>query len=239
MNKRIDGATEGILQSLKVIVMLKHRCPWCGEWLPRYKPSMNYLAPKEPPICPNCKKPFTLYEIKTLRHFLRTGLKWFVILTLLFETKFALHFNIAWAKNIWFYIGCILLLIYLTIVTHQQPMERFYDRKEDNGVFAFLRKERVAVYVQWAERKNKGLWNPKKQIEEGEIFPAYFKDQAGNLISSGLCVVLEEIKWTGKRQCNCEISFVLDDVPAKKYLQPNNQFYLYYYDRQIATADIL
>ena len=228
--------------------MLKHRCPWCGERLSTYFAPNTLIGAlyrsKEPQTCPKCRKPYESYKSKKELKPIQTVL---VILGLVAFMCFwglvqimleKIMSKLSLALQICIIIAVIFLVISSFIGVFQIPFERCYTKKERKENI-FISKKKATVTVRWHNKKNSRLWNPKIQVQAGEIFPAYFKDQAGNLISSGLCVVLEEIKWTGKRQCNCEISFVLDDVPAEKYLQLNNQFYLYYYDRQIAEGNIL
>lgn len=223
--------------------MLKHRCPWCGEWLPGYELHLDLISKlvelKDPPSCHNCKNVYMLHGISK-QHFLKVEIKVIIFGVLLavavcFWTSIKKDINMLWGL---FLIMGILFVISEIILFKQVPFERLYNRK-DNSIFSFLRKQKVSVNIQWISKKSSGLWRPQLQVQDGEIFPAYFKDTEGNLISSGLCVVLEEIKWTGKRQCNCEISFVRDDISAERYFQKGNHLYLYYYDRQIAEGIVL
>ena len=222
--------------------MLKHRCPWCGEWLPmEHKFVRNFILllyrKEEPLTCPKCHKSYHEYRAKEGLTFKRISLTVILILVLIVVFDIIKRSMILVLSDV---NPIILLLVVIPCIFAASclgngPYERHYSKTEKLNIS----KKVVLGTIHWKGHGSNGLFMPRLQVKEGEIFPAYFKDQAGNLISSGLCVVLEEIKWTGKRQCNCEISFVLDDAPSERYLQPNNQFYLYYYDRQIAEGAIL
>ena len=135
-----------------------------------------------------------------------------------------LFFWIIWS------IGIILLIFNLNR-RYQQPFERYY--AEPGTVKC---KSLATISLEWEKHKKRGLLFPILQAPNGEIFPACFMDENGVPISRALCVVLDNIKWLGSRNCKCTIQFVLDDIKSETYFQKGNRLYLYYDYKKIAEG---
>lgn len=48
--------------------------------------------------------------------------------------------------------------------------------------------------------------------------------------------MLENLEWTSKRTCRCDISVVLDHIPTEPLFREENTFVLYYNDKKIAKG---
>ena len=220
--------------------MMNHRCPWCGEWLPIESRGRSLIRDSyrkhHPLTCPHCKKP---YRERWREE--RPGVVWVALLMMLgyvlaclgfqylFEWLGRLGWRIPDALALLVVAGLCLLLFYLL---PGAPFERCESALERARRLSAGK----AAEIRWEAAKAGGLRWPRLHVSDGEIFPAYFLDAGGRLISAGLCVAMEEIVWTGARQCSCHISLVLDDVPAERYLRPGNRFYLYQHYRRIAEG---
>ena len=205
--------------------MLTHRCPWCGE---KCGPSDARWF-KQVDKCPKCKRLYELrnkrprYEVDAL---IIVGISLVLIVTI--EQQEFLAFLLP------FFLFAIIIIAILDLLWYLRlPLQRHIEKWEQRPV-----KKSVAAQIQWMDTRSRGLVCPVFQAPNKEIFPAFFLDAQGELLSQGLCVVLEKIHWTGWRRCSCHIEIVLDDVPAEQYLQSGNQFYLYHRKRKIAVGTI-
>lgn len=215
--------------------MIRHRCPWCGEYLPplfeRYDQS-GWLYALQKPLCPKCNRPYERKHDGKSSLGGKIGFGWAV---LCFAAYFAWRqFEEGVVYNC-LLVLCLLLLSVTIPLRQQSPFVRHYSKKEKSAVPP---KQKVKTQLTWTPRENEGLKFPKAQIEDGEIFPACFFDADKTLISPALCVTLENIEWQGSRQCTCEISLVLDNAPAEQLLCQGNSFELYLYHRAIAAGEI-
>lgn len=112
-----------------------------------------------------------------------------------------------------------------------------YMRKIDHApARESIEKPKQPVCITWNFRQNQGLLFPRIQVPNGEIFPACFMDANGTPLNSPLCVVLENINWINSRSCLCDISCVLDDVPARTLFDTGKQFRLYYNQQEVAKG---
>ena len=195
--------------------MLIHRCPWCGE---ECGPS-NHHWYMHVTTCPACKRP--RYQADLLIFFILFLTAWRVTPE-----------HLAFLQPFWFSAIGVLAALDLLWFWHL-PLQRHIEKWEQKPV-----KKSVAAQIQWMDARSRGLVCPVFQAPNKEIFPAFFLDAHGQLLSQGLCVVLENIRWTGWRRCSCHMEIVLDDVPAEQYLQSGNRFYLYHRKRKIAAGTI-
>ena len=212
--------------------MLKHRCPWCGEYIPFHFPVCynNFWRYIDPMTCPKCKKPHISYGDNTCL---------FISLAALAIVFIAAYFIKMFQSIILHWLLGIIAFIMLVVIVYelfQEPYFRITDKKDTPAI---LSKCTVKVILSWEKRKKEGLWLPRFQVLDGEIFPACFMDKDGTPISTALCVILEKIRWTNSHRCTCNISFVLDDIPEKTFFQKENRFYLYHNYRKIAEGTIL
>lgn len=211
--------------------MIKHRCPWCGKYLPLKFPIRQILwTSNKPDLCPNCKNPYTGYRnVKGA-----VGLFFGIVIVYIISGALN-HFKDGSLPNTVLVVIGFILLCLLVLGSYQFPSGRFIDRK--SPAFPMPKKKTFAV-VAWASHKQKGLLIPRFQIKNGEIFPACFINEEGSPISDALCVTLENLHWLGIHRCTCHISLVLDDVPTESLFLPGNQFYLYHNKKQIAKGTI-
>lgn len=218
--------------------MFIHRCPWCGEKLLPPSPFCNQyknILLK----CPACENKYTIYNRKNKGNGMnRMKISAIILLLICFwGIPFRAPFSIfEWSKMpLWGMIICILFLIGTLFWILHLPYGRSLPKKERE---LLSDKHKKSAFILWETHQTKGLLYPKMQVLNGEIFPACFTDANGQPISTALCVVLEDIKWADKRQCNCNIHFVLDNAPSEELLCSGNQFYLYHNYRLIAKGQI-
>lgn len=213
-----------------------HRCPWCGEKLlpppPFYNQYKNVFLK-----CPVCKNKYTVYNKRNKGNGTnRTKISAAILLLICFlgiplRPPFSI---VEWsAIPLWGMAICILLLMGILLWILHLPYGRSIPKKEKK---LLSDKYKKSVFILWETHQNNGLFYPKLQIPNGEIFPACFTDANEQPISTALCVVLEDIKWADKRQCTCNIHFVSDNAPAEELLCSGNQFYLYHNHRLIAKG---
>lgn len=208
--------------------MLKHRCPWCGELLDNKLPNRwaiwQYFSSD---LCPYCQKPYlsrlswqNIVVLATALVLLETIRRVFLI-----NSKF--HSSVLLIE--------LLLLCFSFIKMYQLPFKRGIDKNEPP---LHKMKCKARAFIKWDSKKKGGLLFPRMHFENGEIIPACFMDKEGSPISDALCVMLENLHWSGIHRCTCHISLVLDDVPTESLFLPGNQFYLYHNKKQIAKGTI-
>ena len=208
--------------------MLTHRCPWCGEKIsfhfPFRKLIWKYVMPYR---CRSCNRAYTLYQVTPMTVIL-------LILLVLIGYGIALGLeNDKVHPHLYWFLGALgifdIILLYIKFL--QIPYCRANKKGEPITNYKMIQK----VCIHW-ESKAKGRVPYVHQILNGEIFPACFMDENGVPISRALCVVLDNIKWLGSRNCKCTIQFVLDDIKSETYFQKGNRLYLYYDYKKIAEG---
>ena len=200
-------------------MMLKHRCPWCGE-------KIKSIGLKSP-TCKNCGSRI---------HIMRKQLLIAAIILFLTAVPFARSILIRARYTFNMELSHRLTVLYsvlldLCILCFAVLLNKPYTREKKR-----LDAKKTRATLRWSKGSDGGLFFPRWQAPNGEIFPACFMDADGTPISTALCIVLDNIKWSGLRRCSCEIQFVLDDIDTKNYFKKGNRFYLYYDYRKIAEG---
>lgn len=200
--------------------MLQHRCPWCGEKIQ----ILDFICSKAK--CPYCKESLKLYN------------KWFAIIFIIYyvtidailsaKAEIALRNNRIIEFRLLFICEIIIIIAFFIYLCLRVPYKR--NRETE--------KKTVPVFVQWEKYSNRGLFNARFSVPNGEIFPTCFLDTEGNPISTPVCVVLENLKWEKGRRCRCTIKVVLDEVPEEGLFGRGNRFYLYHNRKKIAEGEI-
>lgn len=215
--------------------MLRHRCPWCGEQLPILH-TRKYVEKKSPCRCPACKKAYTIYckgNKGNGRKFTAIGMSALLLICFLcipFRPPFSivrLHFP--W----WGMLLCVVGMVFVFLWGLSLPCAR---EKDPENRTRSQEKQKTSVCLLWKKHKAAGLFLARAQVPNGEIFPAVFQDENGKIISTALCIVLENIEWSGRRNCRCDISLVLDNIPVETLFCAGNRVNLFYKDRCIATG---
>ena len=208
--------------------MYLHRCPWCGEKLPFYsrliRKGYQYNLLRR---CPKCKKQVT-EKVEHGKYLIITMSLLLLQLSIFFIMK---NLQFPWLFSCVIWILGIILLIFNLIRWYQQPFERYGAKP---GTVKC--KSSATIFLKWEKYKKRGLLFPILQAPNGEIFPACFMDEKGAPISRALCVVLDNIKWSGSRSCKCTIQLVLDDIEPETYFQKGNRLNLYCDYRKIAEG---
>lgn len=215
--------------------MLRQRCPWCGEQLPLFIP-FKYLphSVKERIFkCPTCKKEYKIYQKHNKGN--GTKRKWLDLFVLLFFIVFFVLLKVRWIYYPWWLYVVIslsvfaILFLYEASFTYMRSIDAFFS--EGNPA-----KSRQAVCITWEPHRSGGLLCPRLQVQNGQIFPACFSSWIGAPVSSEVFVMLENLDWTSKRTCRCDISVVLDHIPTEPLFREENTFVLYYNGKKIAKG---
>ena len=211
--------------------MIQHRCPWCGERIPFHLQIGPLLwKPVGPEVCPKCKKPYTSNSSRNRVIVLTAAVAGIYLINYIIK-RFINNEISYWLLG----IAGLMLLALVSAELCRIPYARDIKKKERLSI---LPKRSADVNLSWENHKNEGLWLPRLQVLDGEIFPACFMDAEGAPISTALCVALTDFFWSDNYHCTCKIHFVLDDAPEEILFRKGNQFYLYHYYRKIAKGTI-
>ena len=136
------------------------------------------------------------------------------------------HFIIYW-------LAFLLIIMGVAAFSYFKYRHNCKKEKQENA------KPFANVNIVWDSHKHGGLIAPRLRILKGEIFPVCFMNAEKTTISGALCVVLDDLKWSGTHRCTCNIQLVLDTLSEKNFFQKSNKFYLYHDYQKIAEGIIL
>ena len=199
--------------------MLQHRCPWCGEKIQ----ILDFICSKAK--CPYCTERFNFYK----KRFVISFIIFYILIYIPISGETRAAIRDMRFSDFWFLFICTMVInVFFIYLCLRVPYKR--NRETE--------KKTVPVFIQWEKYSNRGLFNARFSVPNGEIFPACFLDTEGNPISTPVCVVLENLEWEKGRRCRCTIQVVLDEVPEEGLFFRGNRFYLYHNRKKIAEGEI-
>ena len=205
--------------------MLFHRCPWCGE-------RITHWTSKK---CSFCQNPIIRYRETTGkgRNLQKLGLALLYIMMIAWIPFTPVFSIVEWWNSPLLCIALFLSCILACLGIQHVPYAKAISQENEKTISV---KPKVSVALAWEKHQSGGLFYPRIQVSNGEIFFACFRNTRDQTISTDF-IVLEDIIWTDNHHCNCNIRLVRDSVLSQEVFPKASEFYLYYDRRKIAQGN--
>ena len=189
---------------------MKHRCPWCGEYIGNEK-GISMLTSK----CPFCCNKYKSYR-KSIRYLIPFSICLIALVVL---------FNLGLPVYSYYFIG---LMGINEIILRLCP----YIKDSDHYVIQKRQYAKISLY----SKEVTHIKFPKLRLVENQIFTICFINENNTPISHMICVSTESIHWEKQnRRLACIFAFLPLGQLDKEY-STGTRFYLFYNNKKIGEG---